>query len=730
MRRTHYRTCPLCEATCGLAIETEEGRVASIRGDADDVFSRGYICPKAAALADLHDDPDRLRSPLRRTGSSWQPIAWDDAFDQVAHRLKLVQKAYGRDAVATYQGNPTAHNLGLLTFGQLLLRRLGTRNQYSATSADQLPHMLSSLTMFGSQVLLPVPDVDRTHHMMILGGNPLVSNGSLMTAPGIKRRLQALRARGGRLVVVDPRRTETAQMADEHLFLRPGTDALLLLAMLQVFFADGLASAAHLQPHAVGLEKVRRACADVTPELVAGPTGLPADVIRRLAREFAAAPSAVCYGRIGTCTQEFGGLSSWLINLVNIVTGNLDRAGGAMFATPAIDLATAAGHLGLQGSFGSYHSRVSGLPEFGGELPVSVLAEEIVTPGQGRIRALITSAGNPVLSTPNGARLERALESLDFMVSIDPYLNETTRHADIILPPTSALEHDHYDLALYLVSVRNIANYSPAIFPRTDDQRHDWEICAELASRMETSEKPWGRAMGKLARAAALRIGPRGALAAGLRLGPYKRLTLKKLEANPHGVQPGPAATAPARRAAVARRQATAGARSLPGRPGAAARTPPLRRRRGDRRAGADRPPTPAQQQLVDAQLAPPGEGQGALHPAHAPGRRRRSRPDRRRPRPRALARRHRGRAARGDRRDDARRRQPAPRMGSRPARREAARGGRARRGQRQRRHRRALLRRADRHRRTVGRHRRGRRGGRRAGRRQLDALVPGDSTG
>ncbi len=481
-----------------------------------------------------------MRTPLRRTNGHWQPITWDDAFDLVAHRLKLVQKAYGRDAVATYQGNPTAHNLGLLTFGQLLLRRLGTRNQYSATSADQLPHMLSSLTMLGSQVLLPVPDVDRTHHMMILGGNPLVSNGSVMTAPGIKRRLQALRERGGRLVVVDPRRTETAQLADEHIFLRPGTDALLLLAMLQVLFADGVAGAAHLAPHAIGLDEVRRACADFAPEAVAAPTGVPAEVIRRLARDFAAAPSAVCYGRVGLCTQEFGGLSSWLVNLVNIVTGNFDRAGGAMLATPAIDLATVAGRVGLQGSFGRYRSRVSGLPEFGGELPVSVLAEEIETPGSGRIRALVTSAGNPVLSTPNGARLERALESLDFMVSIDMYLNETTRHADIILPPTSALEHDHYDLAFYLVSVRNIANYSPAVFERTGDQRHDWEICAELASRMETSEKPWGRAMGKLARAAALRVGPRGALDAGLRLGPYKRMSLKKLESSPHGIDLGP----------------------------------------------------------------------------------------------------------------------------------------------------------------------------------------------
>ncbi|HUH02859.1 MAG TPA: molybdopterin-dependent oxidoreductase [Kofleriaceae bacterium] len=540
MRRTHYRTCPLCEATCGLAIETEGDRVVSIRGDADDVFSQGYICPKATALADLHEDPDRLRTPMRRHGSRWEPLAWDDAFDLVSHRLKLIQKAYGKDAIAAYQGNPTAHNLGLLTFGQIFLRRLGTRNLYSATSADQLPHMLSSLTMFGHQVLFPIPDVDRTQYMLILGANPLVSNGSVMTAPGIKKRLEGIRARGGKVVVLDPRRTETASMADEHVFLRPGTDALFLLGLLNVLYAEGLADAAHLAAHVNDDRTVRRLASEYPPERVAGPTGIAADTVRRIARDFAGAPSAVCYGRLGTCTQEFGGITSWLINLVNILTGNLDRAGGAMFTTPAVDLVKPTARLGLQGGFARWRSRVSELPEFGDELPVAALAEEIETPGQGQIRALITSAGNPVLSTPNGARLERALPGLDFMVSVDPYINETSRHAQVILPPTSHLEHDHYDLAFYAVAVRNIANYSPAVFERGADQRHDWEIFLELASRMETSERPWGRAVGRVLRGVGARIGPRRIVDAGLRMGPYKGLSLKKLEATPHGIDLGP----------------------------------------------------------------------------------------------------------------------------------------------------------------------------------------------
>ncbi|HTM20094.1 MAG TPA: molybdopterin-dependent oxidoreductase [Kofleriaceae bacterium] len=540
MSQTHFATCTLCEATCGVAVEVDGGRIQSIRGDEADPFSRGYICPKAAALQDLYEDPDRLRQPVIRRGRDWEPIGWDEAFDQVAHRLKLVQKAFGGDAVAVYQGNPTAHSLGLMTFGQLFMRRLGTRNLYSATSADQLPHMLSSLTMFGHQVLFPVPDIDRTDYFLVLGGNPLVSNGSVMTAPGMRRRLKELRERGGKLVVVDPRRSETAAVADRHLFIRPGSDAALLLAMLNVIFADGRADLGHLAGHVDNDRPLRAACAEVPPERVAAVTGIAADDIRALAREFAAAPRAVCYGRVGACTQEFGGLTSWLINCLNLVTGHFDRAGGAMFATPPMDVANALHRVGHSGGFARFRSRVSGLPEFGGELPVAALAEEIETPGAGQVRALITSAGNPVLSTPNGRRLEQALTGLEFMVSIDPYINETTRHAHIILPPTSPLERDHYDAGFQVVSVRNVAKWAAPVFPRGPEQRHDWEICIELMSRMETSERPWGRAAAKAMRAALLRVGVKGLIDAGLRLGPYKGLTLSRLQAQPHGVDLGP----------------------------------------------------------------------------------------------------------------------------------------------------------------------------------------------
>jgi len=455
MQTTHYRSCPLCEATCGVAITVDGNRVVSVRGDDDDPFSRGYICPKGTALADLHADPDRLKRPVVRDGDGWREVGWDEAFDLVASKLNAIRARHGKHAIAVYQGNPSAHNLGLLTYGQLLLRTLGTKNSYSATSLDQLPHMLAALLMFGNQLLMPVPDIDRSDLFICLGANPLASNGSIMTAPDVKSRLKAIRERGGRVIVLDPRRTETAEKADQHVFIRPGTDAALLLAMVHVLFAENLVKLGRLRAN--GLDELRRASTQWTPERAAQITGVSAADIRELARALATTKRAVLYGRIGVCTQEFGGLAAWLCYAINALTGHLDEVGGLMFTTPAVDPLPLAAMLGFDGGFDRYRSRVSQKPEFGGELPVTVLAEEIETPGQGQIRALITSAGNPVLSAPGGPRLEKAFAGLDFMVSIDPYINETTRLAHVILPPTSPLERSHYDAALNAFAVRNVA---------------------------------------------------------------------------------------------------------------------------------------------------------------------------------------------------------------------------------------------------------------------------------
>jgi anaerobic selenocysteine-containing dehydrogenase len=533
----HFRTCPLCEAVCGLAIDVEDGRITAIRGDEEDPFSKGHICPKGVALQDVHTDPDRLRKPLRRNASGgFDEIGWEEAFDLVVERIRAVQGAHGRDTVAIYQGNPSVHNVGIMLSSPGFVRALGTKNRFSATSVDQLPHQLVAHWMFGHQLLLPIPDVDRTSFLLMLGANPLASNGSLMTAPDARGRLKAIRERGGRVVLLDPRRTETAEVAEHH-FVRPGTDAAVLLAMLHVIFAEGLEKPA-LPDLTDGLDAVRRVCEGWAPETVSGVSGVPADKIREIARGFAAAPSAVCYGRFGVSTQAFGVLCQWLVNVLNLVTGNLDRPGGAMFTRPAIDALETLG----RGGYGRWRSRVRGLPEAGGELPVAVLAEEILTPGAGQVRALVTSAGNPVLSTPNGRQLEKALETLEFMVSIDFYLNETTRHAHVILPPTSPLEHAHYDIAFSLLSVRNVARYSPALFDAPPGTKHDHEIFFELRRRLEPSLR------GRLRVEAERRLGVEGLLDLGLRAGPYGRgwkvwsggLTLKKLREHPHGLDLGP----------------------------------------------------------------------------------------------------------------------------------------------------------------------------------------------
>jgi anaerobic selenocysteine-containing dehydrogenase len=534
----HFRTCNLCEAMCGVAVTTENGAITGIRGDAEDALSHGYICPKAAALGDLHDDPDRLRRPLRRRGRDWTEIGWDEAFDEVADRIQRIRRRHGRHAIAVYQGNPTVHNYGSITHGQLFFRSLRTRQHYSATSLDQLPHMLASLMMFGHQVLLPVPDVDRTGLFVIFGANPLASNGSLMTAPGIRARMDGIRARGGRIIVVDPRRTETAAYADRHVFVRPGTDALLLFAIVREILGRRGVRAGHLAAHLTGEEPLRQAAERFTPEAIAGATGVPAAVTRELAETIAAAPRAAVYGRVGVSTQEFGGLSTWLINVLNIVTGNFDREGGVMFTRPAVDLVPLAAHAGLRGSFDRRRTRVRGLPEFGGEFPAAALAEEISEPGAGRIHGLITSAGNPVLSAPNGVRLDRALAGLEFMASIDPYLNETTRHAQIILPPTSALEHDHYGVALHVLAVRNTAKWSPPLFERPADRRHDWEIFAELTARLGGVSR-LGRLAARASRPLLLGMTPERILDVALRIGPH-RLSLRRLKRSPHGVDLGP----------------------------------------------------------------------------------------------------------------------------------------------------------------------------------------------
>jgi anaerobic selenocysteine-containing dehydrogenase len=509
----HRTSCNLCEAICGVLVTVDDGRVTDVRGDESDPLSRGHLCPKAVALRDLQDDPDRLSRPVRRTADGWQELTWPEAHELVASKLAAVRATHGRNAIGVYAGNPNVHSLGAMTHLPTFLRLLGTRNRFSATSVDQLPHMLAAHLLYGHQLLVPVADIDATSYLLMLGANPLASNGSMMTAPGFGRRIRDVRARGGRVILIDPRRTETAAVVDEHHFIRPGTDAALLLALIHQVIADGAARPA---PYVDGLDTVRTMVADWTPERAAPVTGIEAEVIRRIARDFCAAGAAACYGRVGVSTQQFGTVCQWAIQVLNIITGNLDRPGGTLIPRPAVDVLRSTG----RGHLGRWTSRVRGLPEFGGELPASAMAEEIRTPGPGQIRAMITVAGNPVLSTPDGRRLDEALGTLDFMVAVDPYVNETTRHADVILPPTPLLQRDHYDLVFHQLAVRNTARWNEAVLPRPEHARHDWEILRDLGTAF-SRRTPISRRQ-RLVALARLRLTPRFLVDLGLRTGPYR----------------------------------------------------------------------------------------------------------------------------------------------------------------------------------------------------------------
>jgi anaerobic selenocysteine-containing dehydrogenase len=564
----HHRICPFCEACCGLEVRMAGGRVISIRGDEQDVFSAGYICPKGVALKDLHEDPDRLRTPLVKRDGRFVEATWDEAFAEIERRLPPLLAAHGKDSVAVTIGNPAAHKYGLLLYASRLIKTIGTHSVFSASTLDQMPKQLSNGLMFGQWLTTAVPDIERCELLLILGANPLASNGSLWTVPDFRGKAKAMRARGGKLVVVDPRRTETAEIADAHHFIRPGGDAYLLLGMVHTLFDENLVRLGRLAEHVSGVDAVQAAVKDCSPDAMAARCGIAADTIRELARTLARTERAAVYGRIGTCVQTFGTLNSWLVDVLNLLTGHLDEPGCAMFTKAAAFAANTAGKPGSGRGVttGRWKSRVSGAPEVYGELPMNCLAEEIETPGPGQVKALIGIAGNPVLSAPNGRRLAAAFESLEFMVSMDIYLNETSRHADVILPGMSPLQDSHYDVPFPILSHRNHARYSPAAQPRPDGQPQEWQTLMRLAAiarglgantdvmalddeyLADEVRKQAGPHADAVLKALAHRTGPERLLDLSLRSGPYgdqfgikpDGINLDKLIAAPHGIDLGP----------------------------------------------------------------------------------------------------------------------------------------------------------------------------------------------
>ena len=533
--KTHHRACHLCEAICGLEIKTQGPQILSIKGDKLDPISQGYICPKATAIADIHNDPDRLRKPVKRVGDQWIEISWQEAINTTAERLVETQLRHGDDAVGFFAGNPGVHNYGNMTHGALLRRAVKTKNNFSATSLDQLPHQLTSYAMYGHQFLIPIPDIDRTDLIVIMGGNPLASNGSIMTMPNAPKRLKNVQARGGKIIVIDPRRSETAEMADQHLFVKPGKDAYVLMAIIKTLFEENLININHLKNYLNNIDNIEKSIQGFSLQLAEEQSGVAAHNIRQLAIDLASTERSVLYGRMGVSVQEFGALCQWAIQIINILTGSLDVIGGALVTSPAFAYVkkgtSGAGH------FNVFQSRVSDLPEFGGELPVVTLPEEILTPGEGQIKAMVTIAGNPVISSTNSDDSDKAFSRLDFFVAFDFYINATTRHADIILPPTSPLEHDHYDIAFLRLAVRNSTRYNPAVFAANDDAMHDWEIYNALSAKICQLKNKEFRPLPAPDKLVAYGIENDFYGAAS---NPEIALTMDKIKAAPHGIDLGP----------------------------------------------------------------------------------------------------------------------------------------------------------------------------------------------
>ncbi|HKA15419.1 MAG TPA: molybdopterin-dependent oxidoreductase [Myxococcota bacterium] len=570
--RTVHRVCPFCEATCGLAITVEGDQIRTVRGDPDDPFSRGFLCPKAHGLKELHHDPDRLTKPVRGTTDGWQEISWGEAYQEIETRLKAIRDQYGNDAVGMYTGNPVVHDLGALVYRPVLARALASRSLFNSAAIDTLPKIVSTGLMFGRHfpLAVPVADIDRTDHLLIIGANPAISHGSLMTMPDAPGRLKGVIQRGGKLVVVDPRRTETAKLASEHHFIRPGTDAAFLLALVHTLFDEDLVSLGSAEGRVSGVDAVRAAASEFAPEAVADFCGIPAATIRRLAREHAAAETAACYGRLGTCVQEFGTLASWAVDLVNALTGNLDRPGGAMFATPAAPLEAGLPR-GNGFEMGRWKSRVSGQPEVEGLIPSSTMGEEMLTPGPGQVRAMITLMTNPLRSAANSEQLARAFAGLDFFVAIDFYVNETTRHAHLILPTPAPSEQSGYEVALYLLSVRNVAKWSWPAVPAQPGRPETWQVFSAIGARLlgmghlpeqaiddfvftqfathAIADGRWeGLTVDEILAKVDGRIGPPRIIDMLLRIGPHGDgfgrnpggLTLARLKESPHGIDLGP----------------------------------------------------------------------------------------------------------------------------------------------------------------------------------------------
>lgn len=479
--------CRICEPLCGMVATVEDGRLTTLRPDREHPLSSGFACPKGIAFTEVVNDPDRVTKPLRRGPDGFEEVGWDEALTDIATRLSAVLREHGSGAVGWYMGNPAAfsysHLVGVIAF----IKGIGRHSHYfTASSQDTSSRLLASQFLYGSPLSVPIPDLNRTDLLVMMGANPLVSHGSFLTAPRIKDRLRDITGRGGRVVVIDPRRTETAAEYD-WLGIVPDTDAYLLLSLLQVLFAENIADRPSIESQAHGLDWLRAQAARFTPEVTAATTGIRPDDVRALARTLAETPRAAVYGRFGTCVGRNGTLTTYLIDAVNLVAGNLDTAGGSVFnplRIPGQRWAMLLMGAMLRRAYRRKRTRIGGFGSVIGAEPAALMAKEIAVPGPRQIRALFVSAGNPVLSVPNGDELEAATEKLDLMVGLDFYLTETAAHCDYLLPVTTMYERDDFALTFQQFQATPFRQATEAVVAPPGEARSEWAIIDDLMHRM------------------------------------------------------------------------------------------------------------------------------------------------------------------------------------------------------------------------------------------------------
>ncbi|PAL22039.1 molybdopterin-dependent oxidoreductase [Sphingopyxis sp. GW247-27LB] len=527
----HVTFCRICTAVCGLVATVEDGKVVRARPDPDNPSSQGHACVKGISYHAVTHDPDRVTRPMKRVAPGrFEPVGWDEALNDIARRLSAIIAEHGPDAVASYQGNPPAYATDGMTGFRMFLKALGTTKIYGAGSQDTNARFTANWVLYGSPLTIDVPDVNNADFMIIFGANPLVSNGSLIFTPRVRHQLDAVAARGG-VVVVDPRCSETAARY-EHVAIEPNSDCWLMLAMLRTLAEEGLADEAFLAARCAGWPELRAALTGIEFAEAARRTGIGVDAIKALARRLVASPRSVCYGRVGICRGPYATLANFLLSALNMVGGTFGHEGGSTFATPVL----AGSDRATTGGYDEVRSRIGNFPSVTQFLPSAVMPDDILEPGPGQVRALLSLGGNVLLAAPGGERLRRGLEQLELSVSFDLYINEAGSYADYVLPGLTFYERADLPMVPFMSMVQPFLQYTEPVIAPVGEARSEFDTFCAILGRMGL-RMPAASPEEAAAQAAGGQMRPLEVLDGAIRQGPAGAAgwSIDRLRDHPHG---------------------------------------------------------------------------------------------------------------------------------------------------------------------------------------------------